>query len=66
VLIGLEPVQHHPDRTVPERLRILRGHVSILSIKDRNETQGGSLDYRTPADVEAAYTHPTTTAPATV
>ncbi len=25
-----------------------------------------ALDYRTPADVEAAYTHPTTTAPATV
>ena len=25
-----------------------------------------TLDYRPPADVEAAYTHPTTTAPATV
>ena len=25
-----------------------------------------ALDYRTPADVETAYTHPTTTAPATV
>ena len=25
-----------------------------------------ALDYRTPAAVEAAYTHPTTTAPATV